>query len=145
MSCTQNSCYAIPKPSYQDAPSGIDFLIEFIDVKNSPKCLTKYRDLMSDYFGPANGMLVERGLLHCFIALETAEVLFQADGVPGWNQLHISDHWDEGDVDDWDTVYQELFRKKFSCELDSVWNQVPPIRDRYMDYRGRLITNLCIR
>ena len=145
MSCTPNSCYAMPEPAYQDAASGIDYLIEFIDVEESSSFLTKYRDLMSSYFGPANGLLVKRGMLHCFIALETTEVLFQADGVPGWNQLHVSDHWDVGDEVDWDAVYSDLFRKEFSCELDSVWAEIPPRRESPGNYRGRLVPDLCVR
>ena len=120
MSCTPNSCYKMPEPAYRDAPAGIEFLIEFIGVENSLSFLTKYRDLMRTYFGPANGMLVEQGILHSFVALETTEVLFEAPGVPAWNQLHISDDWDVGDKVDWDAVYSELFRREFSRELDDV-------------------------
>lgn len=145
MSCTPNSYYAMPEPAYRDAASGIDYLIEFIGVEDSPSFLTKYRDLMSNYFGPANGFLVERGMLHCFIALETAEILFEATGVPGWNQIHVSDDWNVGDEVDWDAVYVDLFRSQFSCELDSVLAELPPIREISTNYRGRLVPDLCVR
>jgi hypothetical protein len=135
----------MPQPTYRDAASGIDYLIEFINVVDSPSPLAKYRDLMSNYFGPANGFLVQRGMLHCFIALETTDILSEATGFPGWNQIHVSDHWDVGGEVDWDAVYQDLFRSEFSCELDSVWAEVPPIRKGSTDYRGRLVKDLCVR
>ena len=93
----------------------------------------------------ANGLLVEKDMLHCFIALETTEVLFEATGVPGWNQLHVSDDWDVGDEVDWDAIYTDLFRREFSCELDSVWAELPPIRERPINYSGRLVPSLCVR
>lgn len=145
MSCTPNSCYRMPEPTYQDAPTGIEYLIEFIGVENSPQYLKKYRDLMSDYFGPANGILVEEGMQHAFIALETSEVLFQATGVPGWNQLHISDDWNVVDNIDWEAVYSDLFHREFSKELDDVWAELPPIRERPISYRGQLVPDLCVR
>jgi len=145
MTCTPNSCYQIPEPSYRDAPTGIEYLIEFIGVEDSTQHLKKYRDLMSDYFGPANGILVEEGMLHAFIALETTEVLFQAAGVPAWNQLHISDDWNVFDDIDWDAVYSDLFRRKFSKDLDEVWAELPPTRERPISYLGQLIPDLCVR
>ena len=128
----------------QNTASGIEYLIEFIGVEDTPLSLTQYRDLMSNYFGPANGLLVKRSMLHCFIALETTEVLFQASGVPGWNQLHVSDS-KEGDGIDWNATYEDLFRREFSCELDPVWAKLPSIRERPTCYSGRLVPGLCVR
>jgi hypothetical protein len=145
MTCTPNSCFAMPEPSYHDAASGIDYLIDFIAAENAPPSLAKYRDLMSRYFGPANGLLVDRGLLHCFMALEMTGTLFETPEVVTWNQVHLSDHWDEsGDVD-WDTVYEDLFRAEFSRELDDVWAEIPSIREISIEYRGRLVRDLCVR
>lgn len=144
MSCTPNSCFAMPKLAYEDAAQGIEYLIEFIGVEDSPSSLERYRELMSDYFGPANGLLLERGLLHSFIALETTEVLSHAPGVPAWNQLHVSDNWDVDDELDWDSIYEDLFRQEFSCELDSIWDKLPPIRERPSEYSGRLVEDLCV-
>jgi hypothetical protein len=135
----------VPQPTYEDAVDGIDYLIEFISVEDSASSLRQYRDLMSDYFGPANGILVERGLLHSFIALETTEVLSQAAAVPFWNQLHVSDGWDEDDGLDWDAIYEDLFRREFACDLDSLWSLLPPIRERPTNYSGRIIPDLCVR
>jgi hypothetical protein len=145
MTCTPNSCFARPEPSYPDAASGIDYLIEFIAVEHVPASLAKYRDLMSRYIGPANGILVERGLLHCFIALEMTETWVGTREGPAWNQVHVSDHWDEGDDVDWGAVYEELLHAEFSVELDDVWAEIPPIREISTEYRGRLVRDLCVR
>ncbi len=145
LSCTPNSCYGSPEPSYVDAEAGIDYLIEFIGVEDTPASLTKYHDLMANYFGPANGLLVARGMLHCFVALETTATLFEIPGVPVWNQIHISDHWDIGVDVDWDAVYVDLFRNEFSRELDDVWSELPPIQGPRTDFRGRLVPDLCVR
>jgi hypothetical protein len=145
MSCTPNSCYAMPEPTYVDAELGIDFLIEFIGVEDTPTSLKKYRDLMADYFGPANGLLVEREMLHCFVGLETTATLSEIPGVPAWNQIHFSDHWEVGGEVDWDTVYADLFRSEFSRELDDVWSELPPFPGPRNDFRGRLVPDLCVR
>lgn len=145
MVCTPNSCFRRPEPAYPDAPEGIDYLIEFIAVKNAPGSLAKYQSLMSSYFGPANGHLVDRGLLHCFVALETTSNQIGEHEVVPWNQLHISDHWDEGGDLDWDAVYEELFREEFSRELDDIWEELPPIRETSTEYRARLVPDLCVR
>ena len=145
MSCTPNSCYGMPEPAYTDAASGIDFLVEFIGVEDSPLALAKYREIMSKYAGPANGILVERGMLHCFVALESVGLLSDTPGAVPWNQIHISDDWDVGGDVDWDSVYTELFRSEFSCDQDSVWAELPPTDKTSADYHGRLIPKLCVR
>jgi hypothetical protein len=144
MKCTENSCYGYPCISYEDAPSGIDYLIEFIGTVDEPDSLVKYRELMSKFFGPVNGMLWSEGLLHCFNALETKEVLYEAPGVENWNQIHISDYWDESPSLNWDSVYVQLFWEEFSADLDSVWNELPPTTDGG-NYRGHLIPKVYIR
>jgi hypothetical protein len=145
MVCTPNSCFGMPEPTYPDARAGIDYLIEFIAVENTTASLSKYHDLMSSYFGPANGVLVERGILHCLVALEVTEADFEDHEVLSWNQVHVSDHWDEGGDLDWDTVYEHLFREEFSRELDDVWSELPPINDSSTEYRARLVPDLCVR
>ncbi len=145
MTCTPNACYKMPELTYQDEPEGIDFLVEFIGVEDSPLLLEKYRNLMSRFFGPANGILVEQGTLHAFIALETSAVLSEVNGVPAWNQLHISDDWDVSEEVDWEAVYSELFRREFSCELDAVWDELPPVHERPINYCGRLVPSLVVR
>jgi hypothetical protein len=135
----------MPEPTYRDAPDGIDFLIEFIGVDDSPLFLRTYRELMSNYFGPANGSLVERGTLRSFVAFETTAVLAEMSGVPAWNQIHISDDWEVDPAVDWDAVYSDVFRREFARELDDVWAELPPVRDRPINYRGRLIQELTVR
>lgn len=145
MSCTPNSCYGTPELTYQDSASEIDFLVEFIGVEETPPVLGKYREIVSNYVGPANGILVERGMLHCFVALENVNILSDTLGAVPWNQIHISDDWDVGGEVDWDSVYVELFREEFSCDLDSLWAEVPPTDKTRADYHGRLVSELCVR
>lgn len=145
MSCTPNSRYGMPEPAYQDTPSGISFLVELIGVEETPPTLAKYREVMSKYGGPVNGILVERGMLHCFVALENVNILFNTPGAVPWNQIHISDDWNAGGEVDWDSVYTELFRSEFSCDQDSVWAELPPTDKTRADYHGRLISKLCVR
>jgi hypothetical protein len=145
MSCTPNSCYGFPDPTFQVDGSPLVYLVEFIGVEESPEQLAKYRELMSKYFGPANGILVERGTLHCFVALQNNEILFSDQSTVPWNQLHISDDWGAGGEDEWVSVYEELFRTEFSCDLDSVWADLPSTDDSRADCHGRLIPQLCIK
>ncbi|MBC8422855.1 hypothetical protein H8E07_01910 [bacterium] len=129
----------------RDADSGIAYLIEFIGVESSPPVLAKYRELVSRYFGPANGILVDRGMLHCFVALENVDILVDTRGAVPWNQIHLSDDWDEGDDIDWAATYKDLFWTEFYCELDSVGAEVPPADKTRVDYRGRLLAEICVR
>jgi hypothetical protein len=144
MTCTQRSCYGNIDPEHKDGEVPMDYFIEFIGVENTPDQLAKYHELMGEYFGPANGKLVERGMLHCFIALENKEVLSTTPETIPWNQIHISDDWSsEGDID-WDAVYTELFRSEFSVDLDSIWAELPSTDNSRNDCRGRLILPICI-
>jgi hypothetical protein len=147
MRCTANSCFGSPEPSYPDAPAGIDYLIEFIAVENIPASITTYHDLMRNYFGPANGILVERGLLHCFVALELTGSANHGydEAASAWNQVHLSDQWDEGGDIDWEVIYEDLFRREFSRELDEIWSQIPPTQGFSTEYRARLVPDLCVR
>jgi hypothetical protein len=145
MSCTPNSCHGMPEPFYPDAESGIVFLVELIGVEETPHARAKYRELMVKFFGPANGILVERGMLHCFVALENVDLLSSTPNAVPWNQIHISDDWDAGGDVDWDSVYTDLFHSEFSCDLDSVWSELPPTDETYADYHARLIPELCVR
>jgi hypothetical protein len=145
MACTPRSCHGELASSYADAPRGIDYLIEFIAVEESAASLNQYRNLMMDYFGPVNGHLVREGMMHCFIALEATEILSETPGVTRWNQLHISDGWDVAEGVDWDAVYPEVFRSEFGCELDSLWDELPPLREGPAERTGRLVPSLCVR
>jgi hypothetical protein len=145
MSCTPHSCHGIPEPSYPNEEMGIVFLVELIGVEETPQTRAKYRELMSRFFGPANGILVEQGMLHCFVALENIDLLSSTPDALPWNQIHISDDWgSDGDVD-WDSVYTDLFRSEFSCDLDSVWAELLSTDKTYADYHARLLPELCVR
>ena len=145
LTCTPNSCHGVPEPTYPGAESGIVYLVELIGVEETPEARAKYRGLMSRFFGPANGILVERGMLHCFVAFESVALLSSTPDAVPWNQIHISDDWDAGGDVDWDSVYADLFRSEFSCDLDSVWSELPPTDETYADYHARLIPELCVR
>jgi hypothetical protein len=136
---TPNSYYPEPNPVQEGREAEIQYLVEFIGVQDTPEALQTYRNLMTTYFGPENGVLVEEGKLHSLIALETTEVLFQAPGVSPWNQLHISGAFPEYLDLDWDSAYADLHQRLFSADLDSTWSQMPPIRDRPGDYHARLL------
>jgi hypothetical protein len=135
----------MPDPSYRDAESGIDFLVELIGVEENPHSLAKYREIVSKYAGPANSILVERGMMHCFIALENVDLMSSTPDAVPWNQIHISDDWDTGGDVDWDSVYTDLFRSEFSCDQDSVWAELPSTDKTRADYHGRLIPEFCVR
>jgi hypothetical protein len=145
MQCTSNSCHGSPEPTYEDAASGVDFLVEFIGVEETRPALAKYQEIVSKYAGPANGILVERGMLHCFVALENVAILSDTPGAVPWNQLHISDDWDESGQVDWNSVYTELFRNELAVDLDSVWAEIPRTDDTRADYHGKLIPMLGVR
>lgn len=145
MSCTPNACFGMPDPAYKNGGSQLRYLVELIGVEDTPVSLAKYRELVSKFFGPANGVLVEKGMIHCFVALENIEVLTTSPGVVPWNQVHISDEWEANSELDWDSIYVELFRSEFSCELDSVWAEIPPTDNVRVYSQGRLIPQLCVR
>ena len=136
---TPNSYFPDPHPMHRHRATEIPYLIEFIGVEDTPQALKAYRTLMGTYFGPENGVLVEEGMLFSLVALETTEILFQAREVSSWNQLHLSGDLPEYSDRDWDSVYTELSQRLFSIELDSIWNQLPGIRDRPGNYQGRLL------
>jgi hypothetical protein len=139
---TPNSFYPATLPEQRKRTAEVEFFIEFIAVRESTEALSQYRDLMSTYFGPLNGHLVNEGMLYNFVALETTEVLFQADGVPPWNQIHISGDFPEYKDLDWDSLYGDLFRRLFSEDLAVVWAEVPKIRETPPYYTGRLLEDL---
>ena len=145
LACTPNSCHGMPEPSYPDAESGIVFLVELIGVEETPDARAKYRELMVKFFGPANRILVERGMLHCFVALENVDLFSSTPDAVPWNQIHISDDWDAGGDVNWDSVYVDLFLSDFSCDLDSIWSELPPTDETYADYHARPFPELCVR
>jgi hypothetical protein len=138
---TPGSFYPVPAQRHSGRAGDVVFYIEFIGVDETPASLAKYRDLMQRYFGPANGQLVTEGFLFDFVALETVEVLDRVDGLHSWNQLHVSGDLPEYGELDWDGVYEDLFRRLFTRELDSVYSELPEI-PAFSDYSGRLVLDL---
>ena len=123
----------------------IEFLIEFIAVKDSAQFLEKFHDLMKVYFGPMNGVLIREGKLYNLYMLETKEVVYQANNSMIWNQIHLSGDFPEFINVDWDSLYTDLSRKVFSCELDSVWALLPPRLNTSLNCKGKLIKQLHVK
>ena len=128
-----------------ESTAEIDFLVEFIAVKDSAQFLKEYHDLMNVYFGPINGVLVKEGKLYNIYMMETMEVVFQMDDRLTWNQIHLSGDFPEYKDLDWDSLYTDSFIWIFSCELDSVWALMPPTLNTSFDCEGRLIKRLHVK
>ena len=123
----------------------INYLIEFIAVKDSGGYVTQYNNLVTTYFGPLNGELIKEGKLYSIYMMETLEVVFQIDSSLPWNQIHISGDFSDYKDLDWDSLYTNSFRRIFSCELDSVWALLPPTLSSSFDCEGQLIEKLHIK
>lgn len=141
---TPNSYFPVTTSTGYERVEEIDFFVEFIDVNNSRKDLELYRHLMSSYFGPANGILVEENIMLNFMAFETVQVLSNNDNDASWNQIHISGDFPEYINLNWDSLYTDLFRKEFSVDLDSIWDLLPDIRELPPYYSGSFIKKLHI-
>ncbi len=141
LSSTPNSFYPASVSECEERSNDVTFLIEFTGVEDSQEALEQYRNLMMTYFGPVNGLLVREGVIFNFIALETTEVVLQEVGVHPWNQIHISGDYPEYEDKDWDALYERLFQRHYSMDLDSLFETMPEIPD-YSDYSGRLIPEL---
>ena len=142
LNCVPNAYFPALHPENSDK---IEFLVEFIAVKDSAQFLKKFHDLMDIYFGPANGLLVQEGKLYNLYMMETKEVVYQADNRMAWNQIHLSGDFPEFINVDWDSLYTDLFRREFSCELDSVWALLPPRLNTSINCKGELISQLSIK
>ena len=139
---TLNSYYPMMTLNNYERVEEIDFLVEFIDVNNTPEDLELYRSLMSSYFGPANGILIEKNLVFSFTAFETKKVISITDDESSWNQIHISGDYPEYLDLNWDSLYTDLFRNEFSVDLDSIWDLLPDIRELPPYYSGQFIKEL---
>jgi hypothetical protein len=144
LSSTPASFYPRPSPDSTCEAPEVTYYIEFIGVEGTRDALMQYQRIMRDYVGPANGRLIEEGLLCCFVALETSEVLSGQDVVPTWNQLHVSaDYCRYADMD-WDAVYDRLYQRMFSRDVGAVLSELPEIPQR-SDYSGRFVSDLHVR
>ena len=129
----------------KDETFDIDYLIEFIDVKDSVDYIERYKNLMYNYFGPLNGELVKEGLLYNIYMMETKEITFQHNDKMTWNQIHLSGDFPKFSKLNWDSLYTASFRRIISCELDSVWALMPPTLNTSFDCKGQLIRFLCVQ
>lgn len=141
LQCTPNAYF----PAVNNEKNDIIYLLEFIAVQDSADYVNQYHTLMQKYFGPLNGVLVKERKLHSIFMLKTVEGIFQRDNRFNWNQLHISGEFSEFVDLNWDSLYTDLFRRTFSCELDSVWALLPPRLENSFDCTGRLIQELHIK
>lgn len=142
MAPTKDSYFPMTASHDYERVEEIDFFVEFIDVNNSPEDLEQYHSLMSSYFGPANGILVEKNLVFSFMAFETKKVISITDDKSSWNQIHISGDYPEYLDLNWDSLYTDLFRKELSLDLDSIWDLLPGIRELPPYYSGHFIKEL---
>jgi len=145
MAPTKDSYFPVTTSHDYERVEEIDFFVEFIDVNDSPEDLELYRYLMSSYFGPVNGILVEKNLLFSFTAFETEKVISNTDDEASWNQIHISGDFPEYLDLNWDSLYTDLFRREFSLDLDSIWDLLPDIRELPPYYSGHFIKELHVQ
>ncbi|PRH86629.1 hypothetical protein C5L14_14995 [Labrys okinawensis] len=62
--------------------------LEYIEVESL--CLSKYRQVMREYIGPAAAQLVQANRIGTFRAMETAVVLYRDPALAiDWNQIHL--------------------------------------------------------
>lgn len=86
---TPNSHLPLPTASVAARRPEVRLSIEVIRVTPTEEALSEYQRLMILNAGPASRRLRDAGFTYNFVPLETDEVLFEADGMPGWNQLHV--------------------------------------------------------
>jgi len=140
---TPNSYYPVLTSKNYERVEEVEFFVEFIDVNNSPEDLDLYRQLMSSYFGPSNGILIQKNLAFSFTAFETREIISNTDNEASWNQIHIGGDYPEYLDLNWDSLYSDLFRTEFQeVDLDSIWDLLLPIRELPPYYSGHFIKEL---
>src|SRR5580658_6292460 len=67
----------------------VEFLIEFIAVKETPEALDRFREFMRSYDAPLIGLGIRAGYQFSAFALETAKVNYSQPGMPKWNNIHF--------------------------------------------------------
>jgi hypothetical protein len=88
---TPNANYATPEDDREAIQLKVEYVVEYIAVRNTPEDLNAYREIMSSSLGPALGqVLIPKELTFGLTALETVSVEYSAEGMPTWNQLHIN-------------------------------------------------------
>lgn len=67
----------------------VEFLIEYIAVKDTPEALDRFREFMRLYDAPLIGLGIRAGYQFSAFALETAKVNYSQPGMPKWNNIHF--------------------------------------------------------
>jgi hypothetical protein len=70
--------------------SRVEYIVEYIAVKDTPEALNRYREMMRLNSGPAIGLLIRDGSQFNFLAMESVKVDYLQAGMPGWNQIHLN-------------------------------------------------------
>jgi hypothetical protein len=96
---TPNSYYPRPDAGTRrpEAPTefSVNYIVEYIAVRETSEFLDEYRETMRRNIGPAVGQLIREGWLLNLIALETVSVRRTQPGVPNWNQIHVRGYFPE--------------------------------------------------
>ena len=88
---TPNSSY--PKATLADdaeaVAANVQFVVEYIAVRDTPVSLDEYRNKMRANMGAAMGLMIPQKVFFEFLALETVSVEFSQPGMPAWNNIHV--------------------------------------------------------
>jgi hypothetical protein len=136
------SYYPWPHPSFRDLENELHYLVEYIDVKPERGFEEEYRRLMTEFFGPGNGLLYQEGARHGFLALESRELVFSDSAMPAFDQVHISaaatDVWGRDLMD-------AVQRLKPSFEPDPTIQRLMDIRQKLREELARELVEYRVR
>jgi len=134
--------YPWPHPSFRDLENELRYLVEYIDVKPERGFEEEYRRLMTEFFGPGNGLLYQEGARHGFLALESREVVFSDSAMPAFDQVHISaaatDVWGRDLMD-------AVQRLRPSFEPDPTIQRLMDIRQKLREELARELVEYRVR
>ena len=105
------------------APS-VQFVVEYINVQETPTAKREYREAMRTSVGPAIGQLVHDGIFYSLGSFATASVEYTQPGMPHWNEIHVRGYFPE--------------KGPSPAELDTAMRQVNPQRGGATEVFARL-------
>jgi hypothetical protein len=73
----------------------VQYVLEYIDVRETPTAKREYREAMRTSVGPAIGQLVRDGIFYSLGSFETASVEYTQPGMPHWNEIHVRGYFAE--------------------------------------------------
>jgi hypothetical protein len=73
----------------------VQYVVEYIDVRETPTAKREYREAMRTSVGPAIGQLVHDGIFYSLGSFETASVEYTQPGMPHWNEIHVRGYFPE--------------------------------------------------